>query len=88
MSQKKATIVNLAASHVSIAVFGADQGSLELQQFLVEEIAPGQTNDDEWLVSAVNAVADLVQAHGLTGRRVTVIAPSFLLLQKALKVLQ
>ena len=35
MSQKKATIVNLAASHVSIAVFGADQGSLELQQFLV-----------------------------------------------------
>jgi type IV pilus assembly protein PilM len=88
MSQKKATIVNLAASHVSIAVFGADQGSLELQQFLVEEIAPGQTNDDEWLVSAVNAVADLVQAHGLTGRRVTVIAPSFLLLQKALKVPQ
>jgi type IV pilus assembly protein PilM len=29
-----------------------------------------------------------VQAHGLTGRRVTVIAPSFLLLQKALKVPQ
>jgi type IV pilus assembly protein PilM len=73
---------------VSIAVFGADQGSLELQQFLVEEIAPGQTNDDEWLASAVGAVADLVQAHGLTGRRVTVIAPSFLLLQKALKVPQ
>jgi type IV pilus assembly protein PilM len=88
MSQKKATIVNLAASHVSIAVFGADQGSLELQQFLVEEIAPGQTNDDDWLASAVGAVADLVQAHGLTGRRVTVIAPSFLLLQKALKVPQ
>jgi type IV pilus assembly protein PilM len=88
MSQKKATIVNLAASHVSIAVFGSDQGSLELQQFLVEEIAPGQTNDDEWLGSAVNAVADLVQAHGLAGRRVTVIAPSFLLLQKALKVPQ
>jgi len=88
MSQKKATIVNLAASHVSIAVFGADQGSLELQQFLVEEIAPGQTNDDEWLASAVSAVADLVQVHGLAGRRVTVIAPSFLLLQKALKVPQ
>ncbi len=88
MSQKKATIVNLAASHVSIAVFGADHGSLELQQFLVEEIAPGQTNDDEWLASAVGAVASLVQAHGLTGRRVTVIAPSFLLLQKSLKVPQ
>jgi type IV pilus assembly protein PilM len=88
MSQKKATILNLAASHVSIAVFGASQGSLELEQFLVEDIAPGQTNDDEWLESAINAVSDLVQAHGLAGRRVTVIAPSFLLLQKALKVPQ
>ena len=42
MSQKKATIVNLAASHVSIAVFGADQGSLELQQSGGVGLAGGQ----------------------------------------------
>ena len=85
MSQKKATIVNLAASNVSVSQFSVEAGSLVLEQFFVEEIAPGLTGDDEWLNAAIAALASLVNAHDLKGR-VTVIAPAFLLLQKPLKV--
>lgn len=87
MSQKKATIVNLAASNVSVSQFTAESGSLVLEHFYVEEIAPGLTGDGEWLNAAVAALGDLVNAHQLSGR-VTVIAPGFLLLQKSLKVPQ
>ena len=87
MSQKKATIVNLAASNVSVSQFSVEAGSLVLEQFFVEDIAPGLTGDDEWLNAAVAALASLVNAHELKGR-VTVIAPAFLLLQKPLKVPQ
>lgn len=87
MSQKKATIVNLAASNVSVSKFSATAGALVLEQFYVEEIAPGLTGDEEWLNAAIAALANLVNQHGLKGR-VTVIAPAFLLLQKPLKVAQ
>jgi len=87
MSQKKATIVNLAASNVSVSQFSVESGSLVLEQFCVEEIAPGLTGDDEWLNAAISALASLVNAHEIKGR-VTVIAPAFLLLQKPLKVPQ
>ena len=87
MSQKKATIVNLAASNVSVSQFSAEAGSLVLEQFYLEELAPGLTGDDEWLNAAIAALASLVNAHEIKGR-VTVIAPAFLLLQKALKVPQ
>ena len=87
MSQKKATIVNLAASNVSVSQFVVDSGSLVLEHFYVEEIAPGLTGEDEWLNAAITALGDLVAAHQLRGR-VTVIAPAFLLLQKPLKVPQ
>ncbi len=46
MSQKKATIVNLAASNVSVSQFSAASGALVLEQFYVEEIAPGLTGDE------------------------------------------
>ncbi len=87
MSQKKATIVNLAASNVSVSQFSVEAGSLVLEQFFVEEIAPGLTGDDEWLNAAIAALASLVNAHEIKGR-VAVIAPTFLLLQKPLKVPQ
>ena len=87
MSQKKATIVNLAASNVSVSQFSAAAGTLVLEQFYAEEIAPGLTGDEEWLNAAIAALANLVNQHGLKGR-VTVIAPAFLLLQKPLKVAQ
>jgi type IV pilus assembly protein PilM len=87
MSQKKATIVNLAASHVSVSLFGVQSKGLVLEKFYVEEIAPGLTNDDEWLNTAMGALGNLVTTYGISGQ-VTVIAPSFLLLQKALKVPQ
>ena len=87
MSQKKATIVNLAASNVSVSQFSAASGALVLEQFYVEEIAPGLTGDEEWLNAAIAALANLVNQHELKGR-VTVIAPAFLLLQKPLKVAQ
>jgi len=87
MSQKKATIVNLAASNVSVSQFSVEAGSLVLEQFFVEDIAPGLTGDDEWLNAAIAALASLVNAHEIKGR-VTVIAPAFLLLQKPLKVPQ
>ncbi len=87
MSQKKATIVNLAASNVSVSQFSAASGALVLEQFYVEEIAPGLTGDDEWLNAAIAALANLVNLHEIKGR-VTVIAPAFLLLQKPLRVPQ
>lgn len=87
MSQKKATIVNLAASSVSVSRFSTQANSLVLEQFFVEEIAPGLTNEDEWLQGAIAALGDLVNAHQISGA-VTVIAPAFLLLQKSLKVPQ
>jgi type IV pilus assembly protein PilM len=87
MSQKKATIVNLAASNVSVSHFSAAAGTLVLEQFYVEEIAPGLTGDEEWLNAAIAALANLVNQHDLKGR-VTVIAPAFLLLQKPLRVPQ
>ncbi len=87
MSQKKATIVNLAASNVSVSQFSVESGSLVLEQFFVEDLAPGLTGDDEWLNAAIAALASLVNAHEIKGR-VTVIAPAFLLLQKPLKVPQ
>lgn len=87
MSQTQATIVNLAASHVSVSVFGTSSGSLVLQRFHVEELTPGLTVDDQWIEASVNALRDLVEAHGISGY-VTVIVPGFLLLQKSLKVPQ
>ncbi len=87
MSQKKAIIVNLAASHVSVSLFGVQSKGLVLEKFYVEEIAPGLTNDDEWLNTAIGALGNLVTTYGISGQ-VTVIAPSFLLLQKSLKVPQ
>ncbi len=87
MSQKKATIVNLAASNVSVSQFTAEAGRLVLEQLYLEEIAPGLTGDEDWLNAAMAALANLVSQHDLKGR-VTVIAPAFLLLQKPLKVPQ
>lgn len=83
---KQALIVNLAASHVSISAFREEAGRLYLDRFFAEDLAPG-LGDDEWLNSAVTAVAGLVNNHKISGQ-VTVIAPSFLLLQKTLKVPQ
>ena len=87
MSQGQSTIVNLAASHVSVSVFGTSSSSLVLQRFHVEELPPGLTSDDQWLDAAVNALRDLVEAHAISGY-VTVVVPGFLLLQKSLKVPQ
>ncbi len=87
MSQKKAVIVNLAASSVAFSRFSADGGRLVLEACFVEEIAPGLTGDDDWLNAAQEALANLVSQHDLKGQ-VTVIAPAFLLLQKPLKVPQ
>lgn len=86
MSQKKALIVNLAASHVSVSAFREDAGRLYMDQFFAEDLAPG-LGDDDWLNAAVSALAGLVNTHKISGQ-VTIIAPSFLLLQKSLKVPQ
>ena len=86
MSQKKSIIVNLAASHVSISAFRAESSRLFLDKFYAEELLPG-LSDEDWLGSAMAAVARLVTTHRISGS-VTVIAPSFLLLQKTLKVPQ
>ncbi len=86
MSQKNSLIVNLAASHVSISAFRAEAGKLILEQFFTRDLAPGLA-DEDWLNEAVTAVSYLVSANKISGR-VTIIAPSFLLLQKTLKVPQ
>jgi type IV pilus assembly protein PilM len=87
MSQKKAVIVNLAASSVSFSRFSLNAGRLVLEACFTEEIAPGLTADEEWLNAAQEALANLVSQHDLKGQ-VTVVAPAFLLLQKPLKVPQ
>jgi type IV pilus assembly protein PilM len=86
MSQKKALIVNLAASHVSVSSFREESGRLFLDQFFAEDLAPG-LGDDDWLNAAIAALADLVNAHKISGQA-TIVAPGFLLLQKSLKVPQ
>jgi len=87
MSQKKAAIVTLAASIVSVSRFSVNAGRLVLEACFVEEITPGLTGDDDWLNATQEALANLVAQHDLKGQ-VTVIAPAFLLLQKPLKVPQ
>ena len=78
MSQKKALIVNLAASHVSVSSFREEAGRLFMDQFFAEDLAPG-LGDDDWLNAAVaaacskvggeagDAVAGLIAALGLPG---------------------
>lgn len=87
MSQKRATIVNLAASNVSFSRFSAEGSVLTLEQFHETELPPGLAGDEEWLSAASAALTNLVAQHDLKGK-VTVIAPAFLLLQKPLKVPQ
>lgn len=87
MSQKKAIIVNLGASHVSVSECNAETGNIILENFYIVDLPPGLTGDDEWLNAAITALGELVQAHNIKGQ-VSVIAPSFLLLQKSLKVPQ
>lgn len=86
MSQKKTLIVNLAASHVSISAFHVESSRLLLDKFYTEELAPG-LSDEVWLSAALSVVGRLVKENKISGD-VTVIVPSFLLLQKALKVAQ
>jgi type IV pilus assembly protein PilM len=83
---KKNLIVNLAASHVSISAFRTDGAKLVLEQFYTEELPPA-LGDEEWINAATSAVARLASNKNIKGTA-TVIVPSFLLLQKSLKVAQ
>ncbi len=83
---KKNLIVNLAASHVSISAFRADGAKLILEQFYTEDLTPA-LGDEEWINAATSAVARLASNKNIKGTA-TVIVPSFLLLQKSLKVAQ
>ena len=83
---KKNLIVNLAASHVSISAFRTDGAKLVLEQFYTEELTPA-LGDEEWINAATSAVARLASSKNIKGTA-TIIVPSFLLLQKALKVAQ
>jgi type IV pilus assembly protein PilM len=83
---KKNLIVNLAASHVSISAFRTDGAKLVLEQFYTEELTPA-LGDEEWINAATSAVARLASNKNIKGTA-TVIVPSFLLLQKSLKVAQ
>jgi len=83
---KKNLIVNLAASHVSISAFRTDGAKLILEQFYTEDLTPA-LGDEEWINAATSAVARLASSKNIKGTA-TVIVPSFLLLQKALKVAQ
>jgi len=83
---KKNLIVNLAASHVSISAFRTDGAKLVLEQFYTEELPPA-LGDEEWINAATSAVARLASSKNIKGTA-TIIVPSFLLLQKALKVAQ
>lgn len=83
---KKTLIVNLAASHVSISAFHAEGSKLVLDQFFTEDLSPGLA-DDDWINNATGVVARLASSKGIKGDA-TIIVPSFLLLQKALKVAQ
>lgn len=86
-SAKSLTVVNLAAGHVSVSVFSASAGSLVLERFVVQDLAPGIAGDDEWLAAAMEALRGLVAQQELRGTA-TVIVPGFLLLSKPLKVAQ
>ncbi|MEI7603092.1 MAG: pilus assembly protein PilM [Opitutae bacterium] len=83
---KKNLIVNLAASHVSISAFRTDGVKLILEQFYTEDLTPA-LGDEEWINAATSAVARLASNKNIKGTA-TIIVPSFLLLQKALKVAQ
>ncbi len=83
---KKNLIVNLAASHVSISAFRADGAKLILEQFYTEDLTPA-LGDEEWINAATSAVARLASSKNIKGTA-TIIVPSFLLLQKSLKVAQ
>ncbi len=83
---KKNLIVNLAASHVSISAFRTDGAKLVLEQFYTEDLTPA-LGDEEWINAATSAVARLASSKGIKGGA-TIIVPSFLLLQKSLKVAQ
>jgi len=83
---KKNLIVNLAASHVSISAFRADGAKLVLEQFYTEDLTPA-LGDEEWINAATGAVARLASSKNIKGTA-TIIVPSFLLLQKSLKVAQ
>ena len=83
---KKNLIVNLAASHVSISAFRTEGTKLVLEKFFTEDLPPA-LGDEEWINAATSAVARLASSKGITGGA-TIIVPSFLLLQKSLKVTQ
>lgn len=83
---KKNLIVNLAASHVSISAFRTEGTKLVLEKFFTEDLPPA-LGDEEWINAATSALARLASSKGITGGA-TIIVPSFLLLQKSLKVAQ
>jgi type IV pilus assembly protein PilM len=83
---KKNLIVNLAASHVSISAFRTEGTKLVLEKFFTEDLPPA-LGDEEWINAATSAVARLASSKGITGGA-TIIVPSFLLLQRSLKVAQ
>jgi len=83
---KKNLIVNLAASHVSISAFRTEGTKLVLEKFFTEDLPPA-LGDEDWINAATSAVARLASSKGITGGA-TIIVPSFLLLQKSLKVAQ
>jgi len=83
---KKNLIVNLAASHVSISAFHTEGSKLVLDKFYAEDLAPA-LGDEEWINAAISAVARLASSKSIKGTA-TIIVPSFLLLQKSLKVAQ
>jgi type IV pilus assembly protein PilM len=82
----KNLIVNLAASHVSISAFHTEGSKLVLDQFYTEDLTPA-LGDEEWISAATSAVARLASSKSIKGTA-TIIVPSFLLLQKSLKVAQ
>jgi len=83
---KKNLIVNLGASHVSISAFRTEGTKLVLEKFYTEDLTPA-LSDEDWINAATSAVARLASSKGIRGSA-TIIVPSFLLLQKALKVAQ
>ena len=86
-SSQSTTVVNLGAAHVSISSFHVQAGQLVLDKFVLEDLPPGLTGEDEWLGAAISTLTGLVRQHNLKGTA-TVIVPGFLLLSKSLKVPQ
>lgn len=84
---QSATVVNLGAAHVSVSTFRTQTGRLMLERFVLEDLPPGLTSDEEWLSAAIATLGGLVRQHGLKGTA-SVIVPGFLLLSKPLKVPQ